>query len=351
MSHGEEVQGTPQSIISPDLHIIASDTKDDDVDINSISVTRDVMSWLSSPPPGSTIIVFIDTCHAGSFQNIQVKRFGDLASEYGLYLNIMASSLPNQNSFAASFTKAILQIWGAKELCLNDAGLATRIKHIIQDNSAVKLNTFEGLPITIVRYQGSGCLFAPANDDRIILIYGAPIPNPVTYTVRSTGPIHEVRDGDLIGKSYEYVRLPKGEYDVTIMEESSTPFTKHVDLRTSLSRIVFVREHPGSITEGRAYSLAADAAVKIGHQPNEVADLRKRAASIYQANGALFEAQSELAKIEPDTEMVWVDTDSGIYHRGGRWYGRTKHGKLMTKGDAVKAGYKPARPDLGNEPK
>jgi cytoskeletal protein RodZ len=39
--------------------------------------------------------------------------------------------------------------------------------------------------------------------------------------------------------------------------------------------------------------------------------------------------------------LVWVNTDSGVYHRrGSRWYGRTKQGKYMTEADAIKAGYK-----------
>ncbi len=42
--------------------------------------------------------------------------------------------------------------------------------------------------------------------------------------------------------------------------------------------------------------------------------------------------------------MVWVNTDSGIYHKPGtRWYGKTKQGKYMTEADAVKAGYKAAQ--------
>jgi cytoskeletal protein RodZ len=41
--------------------------------------------------------------------------------------------------------------------------------------------------------------------------------------------------------------------------------------------------------------------------------------------------------------MVWVNTESGVYHRPGtRWYGRTKQGKYMTEADAIKAGYKAA---------
>jgi len=41
--------------------------------------------------------------------------------------------------------------------------------------------------------------------------------------------------------------------------------------------------------------------------------------------------------------MVWVNTDSGIYHKPGtRWYGKTKQGKYMTEADAQKAGYRAA---------
>jgi hypothetical protein len=42
---------------------------------------------------------------------------------------------------------------------------------------------------------------------------------------------------------------------------------------------------------------------------------------------------------------VWVNLDTGIYHKSGRWYGKTKNGKFMTVDDAKKAGYKPAKRD------
>ena len=42
--------------------------------------------------------------------------------------------------------------------------------------------------------------------------------------------------------------------------------------------------------------------------------------------------------------MVWVNTDSGIYHKPGtRWYGKTKQGKYMTEADAIKGGYHAAK--------
>ena len=42
---------------------------------------------------------------------------------------------------------------------------------------------------------------------------------------------------------------------------------------------------------------------------------------------------------------VWVNLNTGIYHQGGRWYGKTKHGKFLTPDEAKKAGYRPAKRD------
>ena len=39
---------------------------------------------------------------------------------------------------------------------------------------------------------------------------------------------------------------------------------------------------------------------------------------------------------------VWVNTESGVYHKSGRWYGKTKQGKFMTEAEAKTAGYKAA---------
>ncbi|HLH43194.1 MAG TPA: hypothetical protein VKV74_09425 [Bryobacteraceae bacterium] len=54
-------------------------------------------------------------------------------------------------------------------------------------------------------------------------------------------------------------------------------------------------------------------------------------------------ATSEQIQSAKSGGMVWVNTDSGIYHKGGRWYGKTKQGKFMTEDEAVRAGYKAAK--------
>jgi len=41
--------------------------------------------------------------------------------------------------------------------------------------------------------------------------------------------------------------------------------------------------------------------------------------------------------------QVWVNTETGVYHReGSRFYGTTRKGKYMTEQDAIQVGYKPA---------
>jgi hypothetical protein len=40
-----------------------------------------------------------------------------------------------------------------------------------------------------------------------------------------------------------------------------------------------------------------------------------------------------------------VNLDSGIYHKGGQFYGKTKNGKFMTEVEAQSAGYKASKKD------
>jgi hypothetical protein len=42
--------------------------------------------------------------------------------------------------------------------------------------------------------------------------------------------------------------------------------------------------------------------------------------------------------------MVWVNLGSGVYHKEGEFFGKTKRGKFMAEADATKAGYRAAKP-------
>jgi len=53
-------------------------------------------------------------------------------------------------------------------------------------------------------------------------------------------------------------------------------------------------------------------------------------------------SESEIAAAKASGK-VWVNTQTGVYHKGGRWYGATKQGKFMTEDDAIKAGYRASK--------
>jgi hypothetical protein len=53
-------------------------------------------------------------------------------------------------------------------------------------------------------------------------------------------------------------------------------------------------------------------------------------------------SESEISAAKADGK-VWVNTASGVYHKGGEWYGATKQGKFMTEQEAKQAGYRAAR--------
>ena len=44
----------------------------------------------------------------------------------------------------------------------------------------------------------------------------------------------------------------------------------------------------------------------------------------------------------PSATVVWVDTETGIYHKGSGWVDESGRAKLMTESDAVRAGYRSA---------
>jgi len=41
--------------------------------------------------------------------------------------------------------------------------------------------------------------------------------------------------------------------------------------------------------------------------------------------------------------LVWVNTNSKVYHKDGEFYGKTKQGKFMAEPDAEKAGFRAAK--------
>lgn len=58
---------------------------------------------------------------------------------------------------------------------------------------------------------------------------------------------------------------------------------------------------------------------------------------------------SSPAQPPPSKGMVWVNTETKVFHReGDHWYGNTKHGKYMTEAEALRAGFRESKQKISN---
>jgi len=71
-------------------------------------------------------------------------------------------------------------------------------------------------------------------------------------------------------------------------------------------------------------------------------------AKIREATPAPSDTEIAAAKAKG---MVWVNLSSKIYHKEGKFYGKTKRGKFLSEDDAKKAGYRDANAETSSKAK
>jgi hypothetical protein len=76
----------------------------------------------------------------------------------------------------------------------------------------------------------------------------------------------------------------------------------------------------------------------VAQTPAPAAEKTKKAAKAATSAPTAAEIADAKAK-----GMVWVNTNTKIYHKDGQYFGNTKEGKFMTEADAQKAGYRAAK--------
>lgn len=142
---------------------------------------------------------------------------------------------------------------------------------------------------------------------------------------------------------------------------ASSPVTQgsKIDLNTATEKEL--DQLPGvgkatakKIVSGRPYSSVSDLsrAGLAKHQIDQITPFVTVGAPSGSAQRTEPEAQTPSPHVPgtavpaavPTPGMVWVNTDTKIYHReGDRFYGKTKHGKYMTESEAIQAGYRAAK--------
>jgi hypothetical protein len=75
---------------------------------------------------------------------------------------------------------------------------------------------------------------------------------------------------------------------------------------------------------------------------------KSSSAKASEATAAPSDKEIADAKAKGD---VWVNLASKIYHKEGKFYGKTKRGKFMSEDEAKKAGYREAKTEASTKPK
>ena len=78
--------------------------------------------------------------------------------------------------------------------------------------------------------------------------------------------------------------------------------------------------------------------------PGVAATRHAKPAATSSAQLAQFDTEGRAQAHCPSDTVVWLNTNSGIYHeKGMRWYGRTKHGAYVCRKEADAAGDRDTR--------
>lgn len=67
-------------------------------------------------------------------------------------------------------------------------------------------------------------------------------------------------------------------------------------------------------------------------------------ATVVAYHARYFDTASEAQRHCPRDVVVWLNTNSGIYHyKGERWYARTRHGAFVCEKEAIAEGDRSSR--------
>jgi hypothetical protein len=293
MSHGEAVSFN-NDFLKSDVEIIASDTKTSDEQndskserlFSSVLLGSEALTWLQRAPAGSTILMFVDTCHSGSASSLSTNMLTFLQQQFGLGSLVLASALPSDNTYQAAFTEALMNLWDAGTNCLNEDTLPNDVFQ--QMSTQVPLTGSEGLPTFIVKYNGPLCLGNFGKDRKLLFIYAGhdAQQRPYNYQIAedlSTGS-HPILK-NLLNYTYLPIPLDAKKYTVNIKRDPDVNSTWNVDFESSGPQVIWLDSTAPPADVGRFAETMVTTAERNGSSDEEITTLRRQAVAVYRAIG------------------------------------------------------------------
>ncbi len=172
----------------------------------------------------------------------------------------------------------------------------------------------------------------PAGDlAKIIPLVTVKVKKPVDINTATLAELEEVPG---VGSAYAKRIIAHRPYaTVNDLSKSGIPAAR----LEKIVPLVTVKSKKTAVSESNADATPAEAS-----DSTAAADTTPPAKTRSRTRGP--ETTDKAPATPPEKGMVWVNTESKVYHvEGDHWYGKTKHGKWMTEDDAIKAGYRKAK--------
>jgi hypothetical protein len=317
MSHGETATFDNQ-FLSSDVEIITSDTKatnaitdpDKQREFSSVLLGSELLSWMGRAPAGSTILTFVDTCHSGAAASLSTSVSQFLQQQFGLESLVVASSLKGDMTYSASFTKALLDVWG-KDNCLDVDSLSDKIYAEMQ--TLAPITGSEGIPTVPVRYNGPLCLGNFGTDHRLLFIYAGQDAerNPYRYSLTENAPTGNVQVIGTRSLQYTYVPIPLDakKYTLAVDRDPDVHDTFTVDLTSANHQMIWLDSSVAPEEVGQAAETLATVAEVNGSPESEVTQIRQGAVALYRAIGQNVDAVRVLSKMQARGEALPISEE------------------------------------------
>ena len=113
LTHGFPNPGNNEDSNDSEIYLAASNTSEDRPTRNSITGMQ-LVEAIKHAPKRNAFFLFIDACGSGAIDGDELEQVLQSDRDLASRLMILASSAPDEKSYRARFTQALLQIWKNK---------------------------------------------------------------------------------------------------------------------------------------------------------------------------------------------------------------------------------------------